>query len=96
MIPRVTRIELKRGALLLFHPSERIISFLNEYGYQNHLRGGSRTVYMSVLLKKGLARRNPDKAAGQPHRVGDTAEPKFDTLSDPDEMTVRQKRRYYS
>jgi hypothetical protein len=50
---------------------------------------------LSVLLKKGLARQNPDMAAGQPHQEGATSEPEFDTLSDPDEMTMNQKRRYY-
>jgi hypothetical protein len=50
---------------------------------------------MSVLLKKVLPDEILTRRQGYLIREGTTSEPEFDALSDPDEMTMSQKRRYY-
>jgi hypothetical protein len=50
---------------------------------------------MCVLQKKVLPDEILTRRQGNLIRKGATSEPEFDTLSDPDEMTMSQKRRYY-
>ena len=53
--------------------------------------GGSSAVFMSVILKYCLAQRGPDEAAEQTHQWWDTSGTKFDTLSNPLDMTMSKK-----